>query len=181
MKVENLTLKVPIPNGVQVSVETGIFTFKGPKGELVRDLQSTKLHYSVEGSEVVLVAPKATKKEKALIYTMVAHIKNCLKGVVEGFVYKLAICSGHFPMTVAYNNGEITVKNFIGEAVPRKAKLPENVDVKIDGKDITLTGIDVEKVGLCASRIEKLTGRTGFDKRRFQDGIYIVDKNGKLM
>jgi len=181
MNIENFNQELEIPQGVQVKVDKGIFTVKGPKGELVRNLQSNKIEYKVENNKIHLNIKKASKKEKTLMYTMLAHLKNCFKGVTQGFVYKLAICSGHFPMTVAYNNNELVVKNFIGESVPRKVKLSSDVSLKIDGKTIELTGIDIEKMGITASKIEKLTSRSGFDKRRFQDGIYITEKNGKAM
>lgn len=182
MKIENFTQEIEIPQGVTVTMsENGVFTFKGPKGEFSRNLSSRKINYKIENGKVVLHIPKACKTEKTLMNTMVAHVKNCLKGVQHAFVYKLVICSGHFPMTVAYANGEITIKNFIGESVPRKTNLPKEVEVKIEGKDITLTGIDIEKVGIAASKIEKLGSRPGFDKRRFQDGIYITEKDGQKM
>lgn len=182
MKIENFTQEIEIPKGVTATMhENGVFTFKGPKGEFSRNLSSRKISYKIENGKVILNIPKACKTEKTLMNTMVAHLKNCFKGVQHGFVYKLAICAGHFPMTVSYANGEVVIKNFIGESVPRKTTVPKEVDVKIEGKDITVSGIDIEKVGIAASKIEKLGSRTGFDRRRFQDGIYITEKDGVKM
>lgn len=178
MKIKNLTQSIEIPAGVSVSVKDGVFTFKGPKGEFSRNLSSRKIVYEITPSSVVLSIKDATKVDKMMIFTMLAHIKNGFKGVTQGFVYKLAICSGHFPMTVSHSNGEITIKNFIGETVPRKTTIPKEVEIKIEGKDLTISGIDIEKVGIAASKIEKLGSRVGFDRRRFQDGIYIVEKDG---
>jgi len=181
MKFENYSQEIEIPDGVEVKIQNGIFTFKGPKGEFNRYLSSKKIEYTLENNKIILKVKVATKKEKMLVGTFCAHIRNGIKGVFEGFHYKLAICSGHFPMSVSFSNNELVVKNFLGEAVPRKIKINSDVNVKVDAKLIEVTGIDIEKVGDAASRIEHLTVRPGFDKRRFQDGIYITEKNGKQM
>jgi large subunit ribosomal protein L6 len=181
MKIENLTQSAEIPKGVTVSEKEGNFTFKGQKGEFSRNLFSRGISYKIENGKVLLSMQNTNKTGKTQINTMAAHLRNCFKGVTNGFVYKLAICSGHFPMTVSYAAGEVTIKNFIGETVPRKTHVPREVEVKVEGKDITVSGIDIEKVGIAASKIEKLGSRVGFDRRRFQDGIYIVEKDGVRM
>ena len=181
MKFENYTQEIEIPQDVEVKIENGVFTFKGQKGEFQRDLSSKKIAYSIKDNKITLLVKVATKKEKMIVATMTAHIRNGMKGVAEGFTYKLAICSGHFPMSVSFSNNELTVKNFLGEAVPRRVKISPEVDVKVNDKVIEVTGINIEKVGDAASRIEHLTVRPGFDKRRFQDGIYITEKHGKQM
>lgn len=176
MHLELLKDTVLIPSGVTVKEHQGTFTVKGPKGEVSRRLYHDKVHYAVSGSEVVLTSPNATKREKTILFTMAAHVRNLLKGVSEGFSYKLKICSGHFPMTVTVKGDTFEVKNFIGEAVPRRLKLNPHVKVAIEGVVVTVEGADVELTGQQASRIESLCRRPGFDKRIFQDGIYITHK-----
>ena len=71
----------------------------------------------------------------------------------------------------------IGFKNFFGEKVPRKIKFDKkNVSIKVDGTEVLVEGMDKEKVGQTAASIEQLTRRPGFDKRIFQDGIYITEK-----
>ena len=84
-------------------------------------------------------------------------------------------------MNVSLKGQNFEIKNFIGEAFPRKLVLKENVTVKIEGDSITVTGINKELVSQTAASIETLTRRNGFDKRRFQDGIYITVKDGKQL
>lgn len=176
MYIELLKEEISIPSGVTVKVHNGVFTVKGPQGEVTRRLYHDKMHYAVEGNNVVVSSPDATKREKTQLYTMVSHIKNLIQGVTEGHSYKLKICSGHFPMTVAIKGDTLEVKNFIGEAVPRRLKLNPAVKVTIDGVIITVEGVDVEAAGQQAARIEGLCRRPGFDKRIFQDGIFITHK-----
>ena len=84
-------------------------------------------------------------------------------------------------MNVAVSGKEFVVKNFLGETIPRRFTLPEEVDVKINGTDIIVTSVDVEAAGLAAGRIEKVCRITNRDIRIFQDGCYIVEKAGKAI
>ncbi len=104
-----------------------------------------------------------------------------LHGVLEEYVYKLKICASHFPIITTVNGDEFVVKNFLGEKIPRKLKLRQGVRVKVEGEEVTVESADKELAGQTAADIENLTKRTGFDKRVFQDGIYLTSKGGKKL
>jgi len=174
-----LITKLDIPEGCEFKRDHGTVTVKGPKGELKRTIENRNIIIEQDGNILTLKFDKTSKREKKHLFTTKAHIKNMLKGVSEGYTYKLKICSGHFPMTVTLKNNVIEIKNFIGEVVPRKLIIKDEAKVKIEGDIITVEGIDKEKTGQAAASIEKLTKRPGFDKRIFQDGIYITEKDGK--
>ena len=123
----------------------------------------------------------ATKKEKKLMNTLAAHLKNMIKGVTENFEYTMQVCSIHFPITVNIDKEKnlIFIKNFVGETKERTAKLLPEVDVSIKGDIITVKGIDIEKVSQCAGNIEKATRIKKKDRRVYQDGIWITSKAGR--
>jgi len=171
--------KVPIQDGIEVSIDGATIKVKGPQGELTRDFYVPAVKIVKEDNFIVLSVKNASKKQKMLMKTTKAHIQNMLKGVSTEFVYSLKVCSGHFPMTVSYDNGEVIVKNFLGESVPRKRKIKTGIKVEIKGNDITVSGLDKEKVGQAAAAIEAITRMTNRDRRRFQDGIFITKKAGK--
>ena len=170
-----------IPEGVAVSVSKDSITVKGKLGEVNKQMHDPKVKITVEGSEVKFTAKDATRKEKMTIGTFMSHTKGLFKGTTEGVAYKLKICSGHFPMNVSISGKNFTVKNFLGEKVPRVLEIREGVKVKIEGDIIDVGGIDKGLVSQTAASIETLTRRVGFDRRRFQDGIYITDKDGKKL
>ena len=176
---ENIQEKIEIPKETEISIVGGIVSVKGPKGEISRKLVHPRIKIEIKDSDVLLVSENATKREKTMIGTFKAHIRNMIKGVSEGHVYKLKICSGHFPMNVSVSGEDFIVKNFMGETIPRKLKIRKGVDVKVEGNDVVVESVEKELAGLTASSIEKLTKRPGFDNRIFQDGIHIYIKDGK--
>lgn len=179
MRIKELKKEIEIPEGVDVKIDGKKLFANGPKGENSRIFNYPKLELSKQGNKVMLLGKNATKKEKTMIGTYSAHIKNLFVGVKNGFDYRLKICSGHFPMTVVVEKNKVTINNFMGEKIPRRARIFSGVDVRIEGESITVSGFDREKVGQTAANIELATRRPGFDKRIFQDGCYIVSKSGK--
>lgn len=170
--------EMEIPDGIQVSAGKEI-AVKGPKGAMKRELYYPGVEIKAEGKKLIFACKKATKREKKMIYTYMAHIANMFKGVQTPWVYKLKVCTGHFPMTVNLSGNALLVKNFLGEKVPRKMILKQGVSVKVDGKDITVESIDKELAGATASEMELLTVVSKRDRRIFQDGIFIIEKAGK--
>ncbi|MCK4589274.1 MAG: 50S ribosomal protein L6 [Nanoarchaeota archaeon] len=166
------------PEGVEVKYEKGILIVKGPKGEVKRRLLDPRIKIEVK-DKVLLESLKATKREKRMLYTFHSHIRNMFKGVTEGHVYELKICSGHFPMNVSVAGNEFLIKNFLGENSPRKITIKESVKVAVEGDKVKVEGIDKELTAQTAASIELLTVVRGRDRRIFQDGIYITNKDGK--
>lgn len=181
MKKELFTTVVA-PEGVEISLDDATFTAKGKEGELSRTFRLGRLEMEVKGNEVTIGSKKATKVEKKMMNTIRAHIVNIMNGVNEKFVYEAKICSGHFPFTVTKEgNNKAIVKNFLGEKIPRTVSIPTGVDVEIVKEIITIKSMNRELAGQCAANFEMATKIKGRDRRIFQDGVYIINKNGKLM
>ena len=170
--------KIEIPEGIDVNIEETSILVKGPKGELKRRSFYPGLNIKKDNSFVVFEIINASKREKMMMKTLEAHVKNMIEGVRNGFEYSLKICAGHFPMTVNKQDNEIIIKNFLGEKIDRKSKVLDGVNVEINKDIITLSGIDKELVGQTAANLEKTTKIKNRDRRRFQDGIFIIKKSG---
>lgn len=176
----NILQEIEIPEKTEVKVEGRTITVKGEKGELKRQIPVKSIKIEVNDNKILLSAEKATQREKRMILTMQSHIKNMLKGANENYIYKLKICSSHFPMTVNVDNGKLVVKNFLGEAKARTLTLKQGVDVKIEGTEIIVESPDKELAGLTAGAIEQVCRITNRDRRIFQDGIYIIEKPKRI-
>lgn len=178
MKKE-LFVEIEIPEGVEVGIEGSEVKVKGAEGEVKREFNFRGLEVRKEDKKIVIGNKKSTKKEKKMMNTNAAHIRNMIKGVQEKFEYKMKIVFSHFPMTVDVQGNEAVIKNFLGEKVPRKVKIPEGAEVKIEGQEVTITSADREVAGQAAANFETATKIRNRDNRIFQDGIYITKKPGR--
>ncbi|MBI2647685.1 50S ribosomal protein L6 [Candidatus Woesearchaeota archaeon] len=171
--------QIELPDNATASLNDKLLLIKGTKGEVKRHLNMHNITIKIDAQKIILESSKAAKKEKKVIGSLIAHIKNMIKGVLQSHTYVLKICSGHFPMNVSISNNKLIVKNFLGEKVPRILQLKNGVDVKVEGDLIYVTSPNKEIAGQVAADIEQLTRRPGYDSRVFQDGCYIIVKDGK--
>jgi len=179
MKLKTVEEIIEIPNNVELTVDEGTIACKGPKGEVSRKLVHPKVKISVNGKKINFLVKDFSKKEKTILGTFKSHIRGLIEGTINGYKYDLKICSGHFPMNVSVSGNEVIIKNFLGEKIPRKAKIMEGVRVDINGDKIEVFGLSKEKTGQTAANIENSTRITNRDRRVFQDGIYITSKANK--
>jgi large subunit ribosomal protein L6 len=169
--------EIKIPEGVQITIDGKIIQVKGQKGALAKVLSHPKIQVSVSGNVVQIICSQSPRRrEKALIGTFKAHIRNMIKGVSQGYECKMKTVFSHFPIKTSVEGNQLLIQNFLGERFARRAEILENVKVDIKGESITLTSIDKEKVGQTAANIERATKVKNRDIRVFQDGIYIVKR-----
>jgi len=179
-KRKELSKEIKLPDKVSTQLDKRLLTLKGAKGEVKRHLPDKRISMEYKDKTIILKAGKFNKVKKKIMESYVAHIKNMIKGSLEGHnKYILKICSGHFPMNVSVNKNELSVKNFLGEKIPRTLKLKDGATVAIEGDKIIVESSSKEIAGQVSADIEQLTRRTGYDSRIFQDGIYTINKDGK--
>ena len=176
-KIDRIEHIIHLPDGVSASIADGLLTVKGPKGEVSREFQSSRVVLLQDGAGLIVRVDLPRRKEKAMAGTWNAHINNMVKGVTNGFSYTLRCFYSHFPMTMKVEGSVFVVNNYFGERVPRRADILSGVDVRVENKtDVIVSGIDKEAVGQTAANIERSTTVKNRDRRVFQDGIYRVAK-----
>jgi len=119
-----------IPEEVSVDISDDyVIKIKGEKGEIIKDFSPRKLNISKnkykiykEDNKVIIEVYIKGKRGKSLLYTLSSKIKNSIKGVKEGYTYKLKIVNTHFPINVKVKGDKVYIENFIGERAPRIAK-----------------------------------------------------------
>ncbi|MFO7872711.1 MAG: 50S ribosomal protein L6 [Candidatus Undinarchaeales archaeon] len=167
---------VEIPENVKVELDGSVFKVKGEKGELTRELHYPGVKAELGDSKVTFSTDLKTKQARSIVGTFSTHFANMIKGVTDGFTYKLKMVYSHFPITVKQNGDILEIQNFLGEKAPRKAKILGDSKVKIQKEEVEVEGIDKEDVAQTAANIETATRVKGRDIRIFQDGIYITSK-----
>ena len=171
---------IAIPDGVSVVKNADIVEVSGPKGKLSRNFASPGIVVEVKDGFVSVSCEYPRIKDKAMVGTFAAHVRNMIRGVTEGYTYHLKIVFNHYPMKVAVKDNRVEINNYMGGRATRVANIVGGCKVKVSGNDVTVEGIDIEACGQTSANLERATSRTGFDKRVFQDGIYIVAKSHKV-
>ncbi len=165
---------IELPDGVSATYQDGTAAVNGPKGQLSRVLVAPGVSVKVDGNNVVVSSEYPRRKEKALVGTFEAHLKNMVKGVTEGYTYTLKTVYSHFPIKAKVDGDRLVIDNFLGEKSPRKAVIVGETKVSVKGENVVVEGSDKEAVGQTAANIERATKVKGRDVRVFQDGIYLV-------
>jgi len=171
---------VEIPQGIEVDISNMKIAVKGEKGTLQKDfihpMFAGKVRIEKKDNEVRIYSDSEKRKIKAMVGTIAAHLRNMIRGVTEGYVYKLKIVYMHFPFTVKLENDTVIVNNFLGSKSVRKAKIVGDAKVEIKGDEIIVTGINREEVGQTCGNLERSTKIKSRDRRIFQDGIFLQSK-----
>ena len=147
-------MPIAIPAGVTVDIaENNKVTVKGPKGTLERVLPK-EMEIKVEGAEIVVSRPNDLKKMKSLHGLTRTLINNMVVGVTSGYEKKLEINGVGYK---AQKQGKKLVLS-LGYSHPVEMEDPAGLESVVEGNNITVKGIDKEKVGQSAAEIR--------DKRR---------------
>ncbi|MCR5719469.1 MAG: 50S ribosomal protein L6 [Lachnospiraceae bacterium] len=147
-------MPIAIPAGVNVDIaENNKITVKGPKGTLERVLPS-EMEIAVEGAEITVKRPNDLKKMKSLHGLTRTLINNMVVGVTNGYEKTLEVNGVGY--RAAKQGKKLTLN--LGYSHPVEMTDPDGIETVVDGNNITVKGIDKEKVGQCAAEIR--------DKRR---------------
>ena len=144
-------LPVELPAGVTITVGDEIITVAGPKGTLevpVQENTTTK----VDGNQVVVTRKNDEPKSRAWHGLQRALINNAVEGVTKGFEKKLEVNGVGFRLS----GGGQDIEMALGFSHPVKYHAPEGVELKTNKMEITVSGIDKQKVGQVAAEIRAL-------------------------
>jgi len=168
---------IKIPEGVEVDVEGGVVTVKGSLGTVSRDFGHTAVSIRKGNNEISIAIEGTGKKAESILGTITKHVGNMLLGTTKGFQCKMMIVYSHFPVTLKVDGDKILIRNFIGERAPREVKVEgKDTKVTIDGENVSLKGVDIEKIMQTAANLENATRIIAKDQRVFLDGVYVVEK-----
>lgn len=167
---------IDVPEDTQVMIEGKKITVTGKKGSIIKDFSHSHIKIERKDSGVRVWSESNRKRERASVNTMAAHIQNMIKGINDGFTYKLKIVYVHFPITLKVEGKKILIQNFLGERTPRVTKIVGDAQVSVKGDDVLVTGSDIDAVAQTAANIQHRTRVKRKDLRKFIDGIFVYSK-----
>jgi large subunit ribosomal protein L6 len=168
--------KVTIPEGVKAQLDGTQLRMTGTKGQLARNMRFPQVIVTCDGKEVSIGTDSTRKEITSMVGTLEAHTKNMIRGVTEGYEYRMKVVYSHFPIQLKVQGNKLEIANFLGEKKARYARIEAGVTAKVANDEVVLTGIDRELVGNSAANIEHATHIRNRDPRVFQDGIYMVQR-----
>lgn len=144
-------LPIEIPSGVTITVDSGDVVVKGPKGEL-KQFVTPETEVKVEDGSVSVVRKNDEKLARSQHGLMRSLVNNMVEGVTKGFEKKLEVNGVGFRVS----GGGQEIEMSLGFSHPVKYKAPEGVQLTVNKMEITVQGIDKQKVGQTAAEIRAL-------------------------
>ncbi len=141
---------ISIPSGVEATVSANVFSVKGPKGSL-QFVHRREVAIVVADNEVTVNKIGSTKLASALWGTTAKIVSNMLVGVTEGFKKQLELNGVGYRMSIQGKNLVMA----LGFSHPVEMEIPEGLEAVVENNVLTITGIDLQKVGQFAAVVRK--------------------------
>ncbi|HEY5684620.1 MAG TPA: 50S ribosomal protein L6 [Acidimicrobiia bacterium] len=145
-------MPVTVPKGVEIRVDGGNVTVKGPKGELARRFHD-RVAITLEDDVASVNRVDDTRESRALHGLSRALLANMVTGVSEGYRKDLEIVGVGYRAALKGQDLEMQ----LGFSHPVSVLAPEGVTFEVpEPTKVTVSGIDKELVGQVAADIRKL-------------------------
>jgi large subunit ribosomal protein L6 len=166
---------IQIPAKTDVSYASGVLTVKGSLGEIKKALRP-EIKVEVVNNEIILTPIRQSLDILALWGTYASHIRNMLEGVNKAYEKKLIVEGIGYKSDI--KGKEIHLA--LGFSHPVVRPIPDGLKVTAEKNVITVSGIDVEKVGQFVAQIRALKKPEPYKGKgiRYSDEV-IRRKQGK--
>jgi large subunit ribosomal protein L6 len=145
-------LPIPVPSGVDVSIEGQSITVKGPKGTLSHTV-AEPITVAHEADTLTVIRPDDERESKSLHGLSRTLIANMVLGVTEGYVKPMEIVGTGYRVAAKGNDLEFA----LGFSHPVLVPAPDGISFRVDTPTrFAVEGIDKQKVGEVAANIRKL-------------------------
>jgi large subunit ribosomal protein L6 len=145
-------LPIPVPSGVDVSIEGQAVSVKGPKGTLSLTV-AEPISVAREDGELKVTRPNDEGSVRALHGLSRTLVANMVTGVTTGFSKTLEIVGVGYRVTAKGKDLEFA----LGFSHPVVITPPEGIAFRVEAPTrFVVEGIDKQLVGETAARIRKL-------------------------
>lgn len=144
---------LPLPKGVEATINGRSITIKGAKGSLTTELPAdiTVTSSSNEGNTELTFEPKGNPRTLSAAWgTARALVNNMVLGTTTGFSISLKLIGVGYRAAVQGQQLNMT----LGYSHPVEIKIPAGLTVEVkDQTEVTVAGMDKQKVGEFAANV----------------------------
>ena len=145
-------LPVPVPAGVDVSIDGSLVTVKGPKGALTHTVVEP-ISISREDGELLVTRPDDERDSRARHGLTRTLVNNMVVGVTQGYTKTMEIVGVGYRVTAKGSNLEFA----LGYSHPVPVEAPKGITFVVESPiRFRVEGIDKQVVGEVAANIRKL-------------------------
>jgi large subunit ribosomal protein L6 len=142
---------IAVPDGVEIDVEPGMVSVKGPKGELSQAV-SPDMRVSQDNGTLTVERPTDRGEHRALHGLTRSLIANMVEGVTDGFEKRLEIQGVGYRARLQGKTLELSV----GYSHPVSVTAPDGIEFEVPAPtQVIVRGIDKQLVGEIAARIRR--------------------------
>ena len=170
-------LPIPVPSGVDVSIDGRAVTVKGPKGTLEHTVAEPIEITRAEDGTLHVTRPNDERQNRALHGLSRTLVANMVLGVTDGYSKVLEIVGTGYRVVAKGSDLEFS----LGFSHPVLVKAPEGITFAVESPTrFSVSGVDKQKVGEVAAKIRKLRKPDPYKGKgvRYQ-GEHIRRKAGK--
>src|SRR5918995_4187550 len=147
-------LPVPVPSGVEVTLDGQQVSVKGPKGTLEHRIADPIRISKADSGELEVTRPNDERLSKSLHGLTRTLVANMVTGVTTGYEKKLEIVGVGYRVL---SRGPTELEFALGYSHPVKVTAPEGITFNVDTPTrFSVIGIDKQRVGEVAANIRKL-------------------------
>jgi large subunit ribosomal protein L6 len=146
-------LPIPVPSGVDVTIDGQQVVVKGPKGTLSHTVAEPISVERDEDGTLAVRRPDDERRNRALHGLTRSLVNNLVVGVTDGYEKKLEIYGVGYRVLLKGSELEFS----LGFSHPVKVSPPDGISFTVDGPTrFAVLGIDKQRVGEVAANIRKL-------------------------
>ncbi|KLL12656.1 MULTISPECIES: 50S ribosomal protein L6 [Protofrankia] len=145
-------LPIPVPSGVDVSVDGADVVIKGPKGTLSHSV-AEPITVSAQDGQLLVARPDDERRSRALHGLTRTLVANMVTGVTAGYSKTLEIVGVGYRVQARGSDLEFA----LGFSHPVAVKAPEGIRFEVQTPTrFVIHGIDKQQVGEVAAKIRRL-------------------------
>jgi large subunit ribosomal protein L6 len=144
---------VPIPSGVDVTIDGQNVSVKGPKGTLTLDIAEPLTVDRGDDGAIVVTRPDDERRNRSLHGLSRTLVANLVTGVTQGYTTKMEIYGVGYRVVLKGS----TLEFALGYSHPVIIEAPEGISFAVESPTkFSVTGIDKQRVGQISANIRRL-------------------------